>query len=67
MAILNAFLLPGSDRAALFESMTPVNALRIVANLYLGFHLSLLPDRSYYSSWSQPYAFREVTEAIPGR
>jgi hypothetical protein len=66
MAILNACLLPGSDRAALFESMTPVNTLRMVANLYLGSQLPLLPDRSYYSSWSRPYAFREVTETTTG-
>jgi hypothetical protein len=62
MAIFNAYLLPGKGQAALYDSVTPVNTLRIVATEYLGCRLSLLPDRSYYSSWLRPYDFREVTD-----
>ena len=66
MAIFNACLFPGRGRAALYESVTPVNTLRIVVSEYLGCRLSLLPDRSYYSSWLRPYAFKEVANIAQG-
>lgn len=64
LGILDASLLPDSSRGHLSQATTPVNTLRVVANLCLGSRLRLLPNRSYYSSWSRPYAFRDVTEAV---
>lgn len=66
MPILSAVLLPASHRASLHEATTPVNTLRAVANISLGIRLPLVADKSYYSSWSSPYAFRDVTDLVLG-
>lgn len=64
MSILNAYLLPGENRANLYEEITPVNTFRLVFNAYLGTDLELLEDRSYYSTWAHPYRFVDVTDEV---
>ena len=61
--ILSAYYLPGRDTAALYPSMSPVNTFRVIFNEYLGASYDLLPDRSYFSTWSRPYRFVEVAAA----
>ena len=58
--ILSAYYLSGRDTAALYASMSPVNTFRLIFNEYLGTSYDLLPDRSYFSTWSRPYRFVEV-------
>jgi hypothetical protein len=64
MSILNAYLLPGLGGEALYDSISPVNSFRVVLNAYFGTGLDLLPDRSYFSTWPQPYRFVDVTDRV---
>ncbi len=64
MSILNAYYLPGNGRDALYQSISPVNSFRVVLNTYFGAGLELLPDRSYYSTWGEPYQFIDVTDKV---
>lgn len=60
LGILNAYLLPGIDPELIYPTITPVNSFRLVFSVYFDADLPLLPDRSFYSSWDQPYRFIEV-------
>ncbi len=62
--ILNAYHLPGSDNSQLYESISPVNSFRVIFNRYFGANLELLEDRSYYSTYEQPFDFTDKTEQI---
>lgn len=67
MSILDAYYLPGRADAGLYQSITPVNSFRVVFNAYFGAGLELAPDRSYYSSWDEPFKFIDVTERLGDR
>jgi hypothetical protein len=60
--ILNAYYFPDGDYSLLYSSISPVNSFRVVSNQFLGADYALLPDRHYYSSWSFPLDFIEVTD-----
>ncbi len=64
---LNAYCVPSKARAHLYDTISPVNSFRIVLNDVFGAAYKLLPDRSYYSTVSEPYAFTDVTplSALP--
>ena len=62
MRILNAYYFPGGKYKALYSEISPVNSFRVVLNTLFGAHLELLPDRSFYSTWGEPYQFIDVTE-----
>jgi hypothetical protein len=64
MSILNAYYFPGGRYEGLYDSISPVNSFRVVLNTYFGAHLPLLPDRSYFSTSSDPYRFIDVTDAV---
>src|SRR5438552_8790363 len=64
MSILNAYYLPGPGRAALYQGISPVNSFRVVFNAYFGAGLDLLPDRSYFSTWDDPFQFIDVTDRV---
>ncbi|MGD2206213.1 MAG: sulfatase-like hydrolase/transferase [Anaerolineae bacterium] len=64
LSILNAYLLPGQEAAGLYGEITPVNTFRLIFNRYFGTELELLEDRSYFSTWNQPYKFIDVTEEV---
>jgi hypothetical protein len=59
MNIFAAYYFPdGSDQ--LYDSMTPVNGARILANRYFGTTLSRLPDQSWFSTSIHPFDFTLV-------
>ena len=60
--ILNAYYFPDGDYSRLYPSISPVNSFRVLFNQFLGTDYALLPDRHYYSSWSFPFDFIEVTD-----
>jgi hypothetical protein len=60
--ILNAYYFPDQDYASLYPSISPVNSFRLLFNQFFEGDYALLPDRHYYSSWSLPFAFTEVTD-----
>ncbi len=57
LSILNAYHLPGGEPPPLYDTISPVNTFRIVFNRYFGTDYEILPDRSYFSSWTAPYDF----------
>ena len=59
MGILNAYYFP-ERKDALYSTITPVNTFRLVFNTFFGTDLELLPDTSYYSKYSKPYAFETI-------
>ncbi len=61
--ILNAYYLPGGE-GALYGSISPVNSFRVILNDLFGLELELLEDRSYSSSYSKPYDFRDITDLV---
>jgi hypothetical protein len=64
MGILNAYYFPNRDYRGLCQEITPVNSFRVVLNTLFGARFEILPDRSNYSTWSEPYEFMDVTEAV---
>ena len=65
LSILNAYYLPGRDAEKLLHpGITPVNSFRVVLNAYFNARLPLLPNRSYFSLWEQPYDLQDVSESI---
>lgn len=59
MKNLAAYHLPGKS-AALYPSITPVNAFRVIFNAYFGQELPLLEDVSLFSSYETPFEFRVI-------
>jgi hypothetical protein len=57
LSILNAYYLPGADVSLLYETISPVNTFRVILNTYFGAGLELLPDQSFFSSWTAPFRF----------
>ncbi len=64
MSILNAYYFPDRDYRELYQQISPVNSMRVMLNTFFGARLKLLPDKSYYSTWSEPYEFMDVTESV---
>jgi len=62
LSILNAYYLPDGADESLFEQISPVNSFRIIFNHFFNTELAILPDRSYYSTWSEPFNFIEVSD-----
>ena len=60
--ILNAYYFPNQEYALLYPSISSVNSFRVLFNQFFGADYALLPDRHYYSSWSFPFDFVEVTD-----
>jgi hypothetical protein len=63
-SILNAYYLPLQGRDNMYDSITPVNSFRVLFDNYFGTHFGLLKEKTYFSSWSRPYKFVEVTSQI---
>lgn len=61
-SILNAYHLPDQSSVALYDEITPVNTFRIILNHYFGTNYELLADESYFSTYSRPYVFMNVTD-----
>ena len=60
LGILSAYRFPGDDRPLLDPQVSPVNALRIMANRHLGTSLPILPDLSFASTWRRPFQWVPV-------
>lgn len=62
--ILNAYLLPDDLKGLLYPDITPVNSFRLILDGLFGADLPRLQDRSFYSTWEEPYQFADVTNAL---
>jgi hypothetical protein len=65
MGILAAYYVPPEVRAQLYDTITPVNSFRIILNGILHTKYDILPDRSYFATWSHPYQFIRVSSDSP--
>ena len=61
---LNAYYVPKTVKDKLYDGITPVNSFRLLFNGLFDDKFAQLPDRSYYSAWSFPFRFIEVTDKI---
>ncbi len=64
MPILNAYLLPESCQPIIYDGISPVNTFRVVFNCTFNTDYELLPDISYFSSFSSIYNFQNVEEIL---
>jgi len=64
--ILNAYYLPEGGDEHLDPMITPVNTFRLIFNYYFGAQYERLPDRCYFSGFSHPFVFHDVTERLRG-
>jgi len=63
-SILNAYYFPEEDRDSveLSPSITPVNTFRVIFNYYLSADLDLLDNHKYFSTWTRPYNFVDISD-----
>ena len=66
LSIFSAVYYPERQYQALYESISPVNTFRVMFNTCFGSSLELLPDRTFYSTWSQPFAFMPISKDSGG-
>jgi hypothetical protein len=59
-SIFYAAHLPNGAGEKIYESMSPVNGLRIVLNEYFGTNYELLEDRSFFVPYSRPYDYQPI-------
>lgn len=64
--ILNAYYVPEKVKSKLYPGITPVNSFRTIFRQQFGADLPNLEDRSFYSAWSFPYRFEDVTSQVTG-
>lgn len=64
MEIFAAYYFPDAQEA-LYPTITPVNAARLLARHYFGVDLPLLPDRAMFSPVGHPYRLTPVPERTP--
>jgi len=64
MCILNAIYIPGGKYGELYQKITPVNSFRAIFNTCFNGHLEYLPDRNYFSTWSRPFMFDDVSDRV---
>lgn len=62
-SILAAYYMPGQKTDLLYDTISPVNAFRVIFNTYLGASFPLLEDRTYFtrSINGSTYFFEDVT------
>ncbi|MBN1546201.1 MAG: hypothetical protein JW902_06035, partial [Syntrophaceae bacterium] len=63
-SILNCYYMPYDGSHNLYKEITPVNTFRVIFNHYFGTNYKILEDKSYYSTWSHPFQFIDITEII---
>jgi hypothetical protein len=62
LPIFNVYYLPYENaRAMLYPSISPVNSFRLIFDQILDQPTPLLDDRSFSSTWSHPYNFKDVS------
>lgn len=66
-SIFTAARFPGGDAPGFAPDISPVNILRLMFRKIFGAKLERQPDRSFYSTKTQPYRFTEVTDKLGQR
>jgi hypothetical protein len=60
-SVFAAYYLPGVAPNAVVDSISPVNAIRLVLRHYFGADLPPVEDATYWSSWNRPYRFERIS------
>ncbi|MBN2531610.1 MAG: hypothetical protein JXB88_01895 [Spirochaetales bacterium] len=66
-SILHAYYFPGQENKPSYNNISPINMFRVLFNAYLGTRFELLPKKSYFTRWSHPYDFYDVTDRLWGK
>ncbi|QQG36179.1 MAG: sulfatase-like hydrolase/transferase [Micavibrio aeruginosavorus] len=61
-AVMNAVYVSDGDYRGFTSDISPLNAMRLIANKYFAANLPLLENRQWYSLWRTPYDFTDVTD-----
>ena len=64
MRIFSAYLLPKVNVQHIRESITPVNNFRLILNEYFNEKYLLYENKSFFSNYSTPYKFQDVTKNV---
>jgi hypothetical protein len=64
LSILTACYFPDRDYSGFYDTVTPVNVVRILLTHYFHAALDPLPDRSFFSSIPFPYRMIDATEIL---
>lgn len=64
MRIFNAYYLPVGDNIITPATITPVNTFRLILNICFNTQFEILEDKAYFSIYSKPYDFIDVTEIV---
>tara|TARA_B110001454_G_scaffold198634_1_gene202887 strand:+ start:145 stop:1698 length:1554 start_codon:yes stop_codon:yes gene_type:complete len=62
MAIFNAYHFPENTYHKIYDNITPVNTFRIIFNEFFESDLKILDDQVFYSTYDEPYLFREIID-----
>jgi hypothetical protein len=63
MGVLNAIYLPGGDYRGFYPGISPLNTFILLFNRVLGTGIQPLDNKSYFSTWKNPYDFIPFDEA----
>ncbi|MCP4566213.1 MAG: hypothetical protein GY841_01395 [FCB group bacterium] len=63
-SILQALYLPGREDISFGDDISPCNSFRVIFNQYFKADFELFENRSYFSSWEEPYRFIDVSEVV---
>ena len=61
-SILNAYYFPNGVMKELSKDTSPVNTFPILFNSIFGTNLKIIENKEYFSTWSNPYKFIDVSE-----
>ena len=64
MSIFSAYYLPDQNTGLIYDSITPVNSFRLILNAYFNVNYELLEDKNYFSDYTHPYNFTDVTKIL---
>jgi hypothetical protein len=64
MSILNAYYVPESCKALLYDRISPVNTFRVIFKSCFGQNYNLLPDENYFSTFEDFHSLENVTRAL---
>ncbi len=59
-SVFSAYYLPGSPAGVIYDSITPINAVRGILRHYFGAPLPRLEDRVYFSTYDNPYLLKRL-------
>lgn len=63
-SILNAYKVPSFIQARLANEIEPVNSFVVILNGLFDYGIELSPNKQIYSSYDEPFLFKDVSERI---